>query len=358
MLLLGGEVSLYKALLAPVLLLVSSQALLASQIVMQNGDRLSGTIEKSDDKKLVIKTTYAGEVTVDLGEIQSIDSDKPLHVSLQDGQKLIGLVKTTDGKMEVKPDNGSAVPVSKQAIKYIRSDEEEAAEHLLEHPTWKQGWAGGITTSFAMTRGNSETKNLGLAFTADRKTLHDHLGMYLTTVYATNDALGAIPSTTADSKQGGIRYDHDFGARTFGFGGADFQTDDLQDLDLRSVFSGGAGYHAIKTERTTLDFLGGLNYTRESYTTIQRNFMAVTLGEEFMKKLGESTVLTQKLYAYPDINDPGQYRATFNFGTLTKLNKWLGWQNTFADTYVTNPPLGARQNDIILTTGLNISFLK
>lgn len=69
-------------------------------------------------------------------------------------------------------------------------------------------------------------------------------------------------------------------------------------------------------------------------------------------------MLTQKLYAYPDINESGQYRATFNFGTLTKLSKWLGWQNPFADTYVTNPPLGARQNDIILTTGLNISFTK
>ena len=69
-------------------------------------------------------------------------------------------------------------------------------------------------------------------------------------------------------------------------------------------------------------------------------------------------MLTQKLYAYPDINEAGQYRTTFNFATVTKLSKWLGWQNSFADTYVTNPPLGARQNDIILTTGLNIAFTR
>jgi hypothetical protein len=38
--------------------------LFADQIVLKNGDRLTGTIEKSDDKSLVMKTEFAGEVTV------------------------------------------------------------------------------------------------------------------------------------------------------------------------------------------------------------------------------------------------------------------------------------------------------
>jgi putative salt-induced outer membrane protein len=69
-----------------------------------------------------------------------------------------------------------------------------------------------------------------------------------------------------------------------------------------------------------------------------------------------NTVLIQKLYFFPNLNDTGEYRATFNFGTVTKINKWLGWQNAFGDIYVTNPPAGSKQNDILLTTGLNISF--
>jgi len=48
-----------------------------------------------------------------------------------------------------------------------------------------------------------------------------------------------------------------------------------------------------------------------------------------------------------------QYRATFNFGTVTKLNKWLGWQNSFGDIYVSNPPLGTKKNDLQFTTGIN-----
>ncbi len=76
-----------------------------------------------------------------------------------------------------------------------------------------------------------------------------------------------------------------------------------------------------------------------------------------MHKLYGSTVLTQSLYFYPDFNNTGEYRATFNFGTLTKLSKWLGWQNAFGDIYVSNPPSGKKQNDILFTTGLNISIV-
>jgi putative salt-induced outer membrane protein len=221
-----------------------------------------------------------------------------------------------------------------------------------------QSWAGGANVGFALTRGNSQTKNLALAFTADRKTLHDDISLYANTVYAANDARGAIPSETANTTQSGARYAHNLTARLFGYGSADFQTDALQSLNLRSVLGGGLGFHVINTDRTTFDLLGGLNYTREDYVALKRNFAALTLGQELMHKLGVSSVLTEKLYLFPDLNQTGQYRGTFNLGTVTKLSKWLGWQNAFGDIYVTNPPAGKKQNDILLTTGLNVSFTR
>jgi hypothetical protein len=123
------------------------------------------------------------------------------------------------------------------------------------------------------------------------------------------------------------------------------------------VFSSGLGFHVIKSDNTTLDILTGVNYTHERYSAFSRNFAAATLGDEFSHKLHASTVITQSLYFYPDFDNTGEYRTTFNFGTVTKISKWLGWQNSFSDIYVSNPPLGKRKNDIVLTTGLNFSFL-
>src|SRR5215469_16052374 len=173
---------------------------------------------------------------------------------------------------------------------------------------------------------------------------------------SSKNAPGAIPSTTANTAGGGARYDHDLHDDIFAFVSGDFFSDALQGLNLRSVFSAGAGYHVIKRPDTTLDLLAGANYTRESYTVLQRNIAALTLGEELMHKLGKSTVLSQKLYFFPDMTSAGDFRGTFDFDSVTKLNKHLGWQNSFSDIYVTNPPPTKRQNDIILTTGLNVSW--
>ncbi len=75
------------------------------------------------------------------------------------------------------------------------------------------------------------------------------------------------------------------------------------------------------------------------------------MGEELSHKPVMNTLLTEKLYFSPDLNDTSEYRATFNFGTVTKISKWLGWQNAFGDVYVTKPPARTKQNDILLATG-------
>src|SRR5438552_16116448 len=135
-----------------------------------------------------------------------------------------------------------------------------------------------MNAGFALYSENSETKNLSVGFIGTRQTVHDKLGLYANSVYAKNNAAGAVPSTTANTEAGGLRYDHDVTKKMFGFGAADFFADALQGLNLRSVFGGGVGLHAIKNDRMTFDPLGGLNYTHESYTGLSRNLIVLTLG--------------------------------------------------------------------------------
>ncbi len=294
-------------------------ALFADQIVLKNGDRLTGSIEKSDDKSLLIKTEFAGEVTVVWDAVQEINSSAPLHVSLSNGQTVVGVVTTSDGNLAVATTNNGTVTEPKASVTKLLSEAGEAAYEKSLHPGLLDGWQGGANWGFGLTRGNSETKNLALAFTAARTGFHDKLSLYTDSIYATNDAPGATPATTANSVQGGIRYDHDFTPRLFGYVGADFQTDALQTLDLRSVLGGGIGLHVIKNERTTFDLLAGLDYTREKYSALpSRSFAALSVGEELSHKIGMNTVLTEKLYIFPNLNDTGEYRGAFNFATVQK----------------------------------------
>jgi hypothetical protein len=349
---------------------VFCSSLFADQVVLKNGDRLSGTVIKFDAKNLVIKTDYAGEVSVDWSAVQEMTSTQSLHVVLKSGQTVVGPLSVKEGKLEVTTKDFGTVEAPRDNVVVIRDDAGQLAYDKSLHPGFLQGWNGGLNLGFAVTRGNSETKNLNIAFNSARTGLHDKLTLYTNSIYSTNDLSTANPHTTANQIGGGLRYDRDFSKRVFWFGSGDFFHNSLQYLDLRSSFGGGIGLHAIKKPVTTLDLLAGLNYTHESYSGIpnlipppptlsySKSYPALVLGDSFTHKLGKSTDITQSFFVYPDLSDTSQYRFTFNAGTVTKLNKWLGWQNSFGDVYVTSPlrPAGTKANDLQLSTGINISF--
>jgi putative salt-induced outer membrane protein len=359
-------------LLAVVLVGLNSMAL-ADEVILKNGDRMTGTVVKSDGKTLVLHTDAAGDVTIKFSEIQDLKTEKELHVSLKKGQSAVGPVTTTDGKIAIATKTAGTIEAPKDDVTFMRNDAEQLAYDQSLHPGLLHGWNGGANVGFSLARGNSDTTNLGLGINATHPTQDDKIAIYLTSIDTTNGL--ATPSTVARIITAGIRYDRNFGARWFVFVSADFMSNALQDLDLRSVYGGGLGYHAIKSDKTTLDILAGLNYTHEVYSNgplvtpvtvpptytsygVTNRYAAVTLGEELTQKAGKSTVITENFYFFPDLTDSytGQYRGTFNLGMVTKISKWLGWQFQFGDIYVSNPPVDTKKNDVILTMGLNVSF--
>jgi putative salt-induced outer membrane protein YdiY len=348
--------------------LALSLAAFGDQITLKNGDRLTGIVVKGDGKTIVLHTDAAGDVTIQFGAIQDIKTDKELHVSLKGGKTAVGPVTTAGGKIDIASTSGT-VEAAREDVTLIRNDAEQAAYEKSLHPGLEHGWTGGANVGFSVARGNSETENLALAFNAVHASLNDKITLYATSINTQNNL--ATPSTVANLETGGLRYDRNVNPRLFAFGAADFMANALQYLDLRGVYSGGFGWHAIKSNLTALNILGGGNYTHETYSNgapaagggftsygVTNRFAALTLGEELTQKLGKSTVVTQNFYFYPDLQQTGQYRGTFNFGTVTKIGKWLGWQNQFGDIYVSNPPMGTKNNDILLTTGLNFSFAR
>jgi putative salt-induced outer membrane protein YdiY len=368
------------------LLLLLAIPALADQVILKNGDKLTGTIAKSDGKTLVLKTDYAGDLTIKFDAIQSLSSAGDLNVTAG-GKTAIGPVTTTGDQLVVAGRAGGSVQAPLASVSVLRSPAEEAAYQKSLHPGFGEGWAGGANLGFALTAGNSETKNLGIGLNAARTGFHDKLTLYETTTYSTTSklALQPIPTqTTANSNAGGARYDRDFAPRAFGFGSADFFNNSLQNLDLRYILGGGIGFHAIKTPNTTLDLLAGINYTHESFSDLvlsqgppevtynhSDRSAALTVGDNFMHKLGKNSVFTQSFLLYPSFSQVNIafpdaptdnvriLRGAFNLGLNTKIHKWLGWQVTLADVF-DNHPLASipkiERNDITLATGLTFSF--
>jgi len=347
-------------------------AALADSITLKNGDHLTGTVNQLVGGKLTVTTTYAGAVTITWDEVTSIKLDKPIIMAKETkvGKRVditkvdITSIDRTSTGFVVTMASGSQ-PVAASDLTTLRSAADEVAYEASIHPNFLHGWTGAANLSIAVTSGNSENTSIGTGVNLARATKTDKSTLYFNTVYSHDNVQGI---TTADSTNAGVRYDHNLNPKIFGFGTLDFATDALQDLNLRTVVGGGAGWHAIAKPNRQFDVLAGVVWTHEDYSAvtnvvpvvppITNSFAALDFGEQFTEKFGKSTIFTEQAYIFPDLNDTSQYRATVNAALSTRINNFLSWQTSFSDIYVTNPPTGTKDNDVVLTTGIGFTFTR
>ena len=139
----------------------------------------------------------------------------------------------------------------------------------------------------------------------------------------------------------------------------DYEYDKFQNLDLRFVLGGGFGFHAIKTDRSRLDLLGGADFNRSSFSTpLTRKSAELYWGDEYNLKLTGTTSFVQSYRMFNDMSDTGSYRVNFDAGLSTKLSKWLTWNLSLSDRYLNHPAAGRKTNDFLYTTGLGITFAR
>ena len=75
--------TLLRSLLSLALAAVTTP-LLADTVWLKNGDKLTGSIELFDSGKLLLKTDYAGTITLDAGKIATLESERELLIKQGD----------------------------------------------------------------------------------------------------------------------------------------------------------------------------------------------------------------------------------------------------------------------------------
>lgn len=334
----------------------------ADTVVLQNGDHVTGTFVSADGQTVAIKTPYEGQISVKWSDVTQITTAAAVHVSTSSKTTVTGTIAKMGDTLVVHTSTGDVnVPLTQ--VIAVRSAGEEAKYQASLHPPFTRNWAGGAALGLTLARGNSDETNLTTSFTLARKTLNDLIGLSEASVYSTNSPAGTV---TADAILGSALYHRDLNSNLFAFVSANYVHDQLQGLNLRQIYSAGLGWNLINKPNTTFDVEAGLNYTRESYSgtatlspglSINRNLIAVTTGEDFTHKFSSLTSMDEHFFFYPNLSDAGQYRFTLMADANTRLANWLSWQVSFNDLYVSNPPIpGTKTNDLILSTGLAVTF--
>jgi putative salt-induced outer membrane protein YdiY len=329
--------------------------LCADQVVLKNGDIITGSVIKKDGAKLTIKSEFLGEVSIPWTAIKSLKSDQELVVVLPGGESVKGKVSTSGDNLDVAAANGEkSAPLS--GVTAVRDDAEQHAWERLQHPGIFELWNGTYDLGLAMTRGNARTTSLTNNFTAARVTTHDKITAHFNQIYASSLA-NNVNSTTASAVRGDWEYNRDLNPKLFLATTNAYEHDRFQDLNLRAVFGAGAGWNPVKTGKANLTFQAGADYEKEDFMDhSNRNSAEVNFGDDLLYKPSGVTSITQSFRMYPNLSDTGQYRLNFDLSAVTALKKWLGWHVTFSDRFLSDPVEGRLRNDLLLSTGFRLSF--
>ncbi|HVO98006.1 MAG TPA: DUF481 domain-containing protein [Bryobacteraceae bacterium] len=348
-----------------------TQVLLADQITLKNGDRITGAIIKYDGKNLVIKSEQSGDVAIPWENVTAVTSTQPLNVTLRDGQKLVGIVTTDGSKFNVATKDAGNITAARETVVGIRSEGEQKSYDTeierLRRPRLLDVWSGTLDLGYALTHGNTDTSTFSLRSNAVRETPRDKLTVTYTQIYSSSDASGPT-LTTANAKRGGIAYNLNIARKAFVFGLVSLENDQFQNLDLRFAPAGGFGYHALNTANTVFDLSGGASMNKEFFSApagspvgtagVTHTYAEVILSEELSHKFSKTISMHELLACFPNVTSSGNYRMNFDVSAVAAIKKWMSLQISASDRFLSNPLPGNKNNDILFTTGLRFVFAK
>lgn len=105
----------------------------ADQILLKDGDRITGAIVKKDGDKLTVESKSFGVVTVKWNDIESIRAEKPLTVVLEGDRTEKTTIRTEDGKLRLG-DSEPPTVVAPSGVLALRNEVEQRNYEKLLRP--------------------------------------------------------------------------------------------------------------------------------------------------------------------------------------------------------------------------------
>jgi putative salt-induced outer membrane protein YdiY len=221
----------------------------ADELVLSNGDHLSGKVVRKEGDAVVVNTPYAGDLNVTWSDIRRITMDEPAAVYLYGGNKMVGTLRSDEDGLVVITSGDRVLlgPTPIGRIQFLNPSAEVSGEGAKV--------TGHINAGLSSTSGNTQATKMYLDTEGVARTRDDRY------------TLGARGAHTRDREVetesnwlGYMKYDRFFTRKWYGYANGDFENDRFKDIRLRSTLGLGSGYQFFESQRTNLSLEGGLTY--------------------------------------------------------------------------------------------------
>ena len=338
---------LFPVTLATFALVFATTVANADTIVLDNGDRLTGTVKRLDDGKLVLKSKYLGEVTLKWKDIRSITSDGIFSILTVDGERLDGRFSRDDVTSEVTRDGKPTLALPSDSIARIARGGAGT------------GW-GGVASAldgaadigYSVARGNQNQTQSSLGATAAYASARYSFRGRLNSLFARQDGARSQSRHALNSRM--ERFVND---RVFAYGMSGFERNERRRLDLRSRLGGGIGWRLKNRGGTRLSMLGGFAYLHERFRNLENRAAGEAfVGLEWRTKFFRAVEWQMELTVHNDQSDRRRARVEYDGTLRIPIAGPFRYSLRFFDRYDTRPAAMVERNDYGIVSGLGVAF--
>jgi putative salt-induced outer membrane protein YdiY len=313
----------------------------ADQVLLKNGDRLTGKIASLADGNMVLKSDVLGEVKIGMKDIATFQSDSAIEVHLKDGTVLNQPVATA------APDQfaiaqGPALRPQTFSLADVTS---------INPPAKPQPkWTGSITGAVTSTHGNTK---------AEAVTASADYGKSKQTDRDRDPVTGEkAERTTEDWWRARAQYDYFFTKKFFGFMNGRYERDAVAELDRRVVVGGGGGYQWIETPTTNFSTNLGLASLYEKFDNVpgSNSEISLQLGYNFEKRFGDQLRFIHDLSYFPSLEDFSDYFLTSTAELRATLTKSMFANFKVIFNFDESPAPGRGTTDVKYLLGVGVNF--
>ncbi len=342
---------MYKSFAASIVLLVCcASSLLADEVYLVNGDRISGKITALADNKLTMESDLAGKVTIDLNNVTTFKTNTPIEIKLKDG---------TDFKKQISKAEAGKFGV--EGDETLKNQDFNVASIVAINPPPKElpKWHGDITGSLTSTHGNTNILQESVNINLTRRSEIDRTLLSMFYLYGKQkDPDTGEKEVTQDQWKTRGQYDYFFDKKLFGFIEGRYEKDTVAELRRRVIIGGGVGYQWVESEPFNFSTRAGIANRFESYTndTPSESEMSVLLGYHVDKKLTKTLTAIHDLTYYPSLEEGSDYFLTTTGELRAQLTEVIFANFKVLFDFDSTPAEGRGKTDVTYILGVGVKF--
>ncbi|MGE9294947.1 MAG: DUF481 domain-containing protein [Puniceicoccales bacterium] len=324
-------------------------------LVLENGDKLSGTFVSQQDGFITFDSPLLGTITVSESKANVVMGDGPTveDAAAEANQILASGAASEDTTAEDEPDSAAEAKENQEDIDAVTKSLNNAEDWIQRNKP--QGWTGKLSFGLTFIETDSESMAINFGFNGKKSSAPHHYSFNLFYQYNKQTDANGIETKNLDKYGANIGYDFDINEWMFLNSDLGYLRNQVKDIRHEVNLDLGIGFRIINEDDMKLNVIPAytLQY-KDALGVSQKWYNLATIKEDFTYQFSEIVRFEQNASASIAPADTSQYQYMASAALISKLADWIDASITYQLTFDNTVGTGGykREQQLIFALGV------